>query len=124
VVGNYQALTSKDYQLALTLLDIIEANPTYKNDPQIWMSMTRIRDALNGLARKALNAETGVRIDVHQLDLILKELELHEGISPKNGHWFPVGTVASLSQCIKDFFPVYNDYFNPCTIGAVEISLV
>lgn len=116
VVGNYQAVTSKDYLVALTLLDIIEANLTYKNDPQIWMSMTRIRDALNDLARKALNDVTGVRIDVHQLDLIVKELELHEGINPKNGHWFPVGTVASLSQSLTDFFPDYNEYFNPCTL--------
>lgn len=105
VVKNYQNVSVLDYQLSLALIDTLEHNSTYLNDPLIWMSMTKIKDALTNLSKLALTSTDGVEVDSEQLEHILIELESHEGVKPIPGNWFPGGTVASLSSLLKTLCP-------------------
>lgn len=107
MVSNYKAVPYPQYKTALSRLDSIEQNEVYKNDPLIQLSSVDIRKILESLSTRALNAGRGMEIDEQQLNLILQELLLHEGTKPEDGTWFPVGTVARLSQQLEAFFSLY-----------------
>lgn len=102
---NYMAVTPSDFKLALILLDKLESNITYQNDPQIWLSMTKIREALELLSKRAQIFGRGVEIEDSQLIFILKELEYHEGVKPTEGSWFPHGTIDQLREKLTEFYP-------------------
>uniref|UniRef100_UPI002619BAC8 hypothetical protein n=1 Tax=uncultured Legionella sp. TaxID=210934 RepID=UPI002619BAC8 len=79
VVKNYRTVNLDNYQLALTLLGTLEKNAAYQNDPQIWMSMPKIKEALTTLSAKAALCD-GIEIEIGHLKSILKKLEYHEGV--------------------------------------------
>lgn len=105
VVDNYREVSPKEYQSALTLLTVLETNVTYQNDPHIWMSMTKIRNALTGLSEKALIVTDGIKLEPEQLALILDTLDHFEGERPLLGKWFSTGTVQRLAGLLKDLVP-------------------
>ncbi|RUR15189.1 hypothetical protein ELY21_14980 [Legionella sp. km535] len=104
---NYLSVTFDEYEMALTLLKTLEGNETYQMDPHIWLSMTKIRDALERLKDKALFVDKGMEVSQHQLDILMQELKLHEGVKPKSDIWFPLGTVDNLIQQLEVFYPDY-----------------
>ncbi|MBL7481080.1 hypothetical protein [Legionella bononiensis] len=113
---NYLTVPFDDYTKALTLLGTLECNETYQMDPQIWLSMPKIRDALELLKTKALIGDRGIEFDVNKLGLLMQELILHEGARPKPDIWFPLGTVDHLSQQLEDFYPNYKQILKPAVI--------
>lgn len=104
---NYLSVTFDEYEMALNLLKTLEGNETYQMDPHIWLSMTKIRDALERLKDKALFVDKGMEVSQHQLDILMQELKLHEGVKPKSNIWFPLGTVDNLIQQLEVFYPDY-----------------
>ncbi|KTD43279.1 hypothetical protein [Legionella quateirensis] len=113
---NYLTVTFDDYTKALSLLSTLETNDIYQMDPQIWLSMPKIRDALELLKVKALIGDRGIELDVNKLGLLMQELILHEGARPKPDIWFPLGTVDHLSQQLEDFYPNYKEILKPAVI--------
>ena len=109
IEANYLTVTFADYRKAADLLETLERNDTYQMDPQIWLSMTSIRLAIELLGAKALTGDKGIELNAEQLDILMQELKLHEGTKPKSDIWFPLGTVDKLSQQLEDFYPGYNN---------------
>lgn len=107
IVDNFRSVLISDYKNALSLLDELEHNETYQNDPQIQLSMPKIKMSLEHLAKGAWMSGKGIEINMTQLDLVLKELEHHEGNKPDHGIWFPKGTVDECSYQLREFISCY-----------------
>lgn len=103
IAEDYHLVKDADYKKAFIALSAIEMNETYQNDPQIFMSLNGIREALTFFRHHSKMARKGVEIDLDQLKLIMNELESHEGNRPKDNVWFPLGTVISLSLQMEEF---------------------
>ncbi|KTD59273.1 hypothetical protein [Legionella shakespearei] len=103
IAVDYHLVKDAEYKRAFKILSAIELNETYQNDPQIFMSLNGVRDALSFFRQQAKMARRGVDIDLCQLKLIMDELESHEGNSPKDNVWLPSGTAVNLSLQMEEF---------------------
>jgi hypothetical protein len=104
IAVDYHLVKDAEYKRAFKILSAIELNQTYQNDPQIFMSLNGIRDALSFFRQHTKMARKGVEIDFRQLKLLLDELESHEGNRPKDNVWFPSGTALNLTSQMEEFF--------------------